>query len=117
MATPELFIEKGGYLNHTRDGIQIIDACAFKKKGQKMKNTSRLVSEPIVEIITPGGYWVDTYEWMVSRMRVPGGWLVTNAVRVHGDNAAFSLATEFVSDPSGSWEIAGHAEAQTGGMQ
>lgn len=47
----------------------------------------------------------DDLKWYVARMRVPGGWLVTNAARQNEvGETHLSISTTFVADVDGQWE-------------
>jgi hypothetical protein len=71
-----------------------------------MKNENYFATEAVAECISWPGDRVEGMPWVITRMRVPGGWLVTNVVRLNGvKETSISLSTIFVSDPGGGWKI------------
>jgi hypothetical protein len=83
------------------------NACVrIRKKEISMKSENYFGTEAVVESISEPGHRVDGLRWIVGRMRVPGGWLVTNAVHISDHSgSSVSLSTIFVSDPDAGWVI------------
>ena len=82
-----------------------------------MNSNDFFESEAVIEWLGPPNHRLKGVRWMVGRMRVPGGWLVTTSAI----GTPIAHTTVFVADPEGRWKIDNEgfmrAAAEMGGTQ
>ena len=66
-----------------------------------MNSNDFFENEAVIEWLGPPNHRLEGMRWMVGRMRVPGGWLVTTFAMLD----SIAPTTVFVADTEGSWEI------------